>query len=83
MTDPCRYLLETLWEDAEFVLSRAVREGVADGSAHGIRKDQTGPCGVRTVPRVTGLAMGSAGGEASARGARTAARVRQRFLALV
>jgi hypothetical protein len=27
MTGPSRYLLETLWEDGEFVLSRGVREG--------------------------------------------------------
>jgi serine/threonine protein kinase len=27
MTEPSRYLLETLWEDVEFVLSRGVREG--------------------------------------------------------
>ena len=27
MTEPSRYLLETLWEDGEFVLSRGVREG--------------------------------------------------------
>ena len=27
MTEPSGYVLETLWEDVEFVLSRGVREG--------------------------------------------------------